>query len=75
MNYIESKLPLSKLEDADELGRKMSDIKVYNIDFKNIIELRRKEGKSELLLKVAEENHNDLEKWIEKTIKEIEKTP
>jgi hypothetical protein len=27
------------------------------------------------LLKVAEENYNKLEKWIEKTIKEIEKTP
>jgi len=73
MNYIESRLPLSNLEDATELGSKMSDIKASNINFKNIIELRRKEGKSELLIKIAEENHNNLENWIEKTIKEIEK--
>jgi hypothetical protein len=61
MNYIESRLPLSNLEDATELGSKMSDIKASNIIFKNIIELRRKEGKSELLIKIAEENHNKLE--------------
>lgn len=73
MNYVESKLPLSNLEDASELGRKMADIKASNLAFKNIIELSRKEGKSNLVVEVAEENHNNLEKWIYKTIKEIEK--
>lgn len=73
MNYVESKLPLSNLEDASELGRKMADIKASNLEFKNIIELSRKEGKPEILLKVSEENYNNLEKWIYKTIKEIEK--
>jgi hypothetical protein len=62
MNYVESKLPLSNLEDASELGRKMADIKASNLAFKNIIELSRKEGKSNLVVEVAEENHNNLEK-------------
>jgi hypothetical protein len=62
MNYIDSRLPLSNPEDATEVGRKMSDIKTSNLQFKNIIESQRKEGQSELLLKVAEENHNNLAK-------------
>jgi hypothetical protein len=62
MNYIESRLPLSNLEDASELGRKMCDIKTSNLEFKNIIESQQKEGKPEILLKVAEENYNKLEK-------------
>jgi hypothetical protein len=73
MNYVESKLPLSNLEDASELGRKMADIKTSNVQFKNLIESQRKDGKPELLIEVAEENYKNLEKWIEKTIKEIEK--
>ena len=73
MNYVEGKLPLSNLEDASELGRKMVDIKTSNVHFKNLIESQRKEGKPELLLQVAEENYKSLEKWIEKIIKEIEK--
>jgi hypothetical protein len=62
MNYVESKLPLSNLEDARDLGSKMSDIKASNREFKNIIELSRKEGKSNLVVEVAEENYNNLEK-------------
>lgn len=73
MNYVESRLPLSNLEDASELGSKMADIKTSNVQFKNLIESQRKDGKPELLIEVAEENYKNLEKWIEKTIKEIEK--
>jgi hypothetical protein len=40
----------------------MSDIKASNLEFKNIIESQRKEGKSELLLKIAEKNYYNLEK-------------
>jgi hypothetical protein len=61
MNYVESRLPLSNLEDASEVGRKMSDIKASNLQFKNIIESQRKEGQPELLLKIAEKNYNNLE--------------
>jgi hypothetical protein len=62
MNYVESRLPLSNLEDASELGRKMSDIKSSNLHFKNLIESQRKDGKPELLIEVAEENYKNLEK-------------